>query len=50
MVYVKVCCYNTCSLRFFCLFFSKAIDYVQGKIGGEYEEINGCNGNKYQKG
>lgn len=50
MVYVKVCCDNTCSLRFFCLFFSKAIDYVQGKNGGEYEEINGCNGNKYQKG
>lgn len=28
----------------------KAIDYVQGKIGGKYEKINGCNGNKYQKG
>lgn len=40
MVYVKVCCANTCSLRFSCLFFSKAIDYVQGKIGGEYEVLN----------
>lgn len=40
----------TCSLRFSCLFFSKAIDYIQGKARGEYEKIKECNGNKYLKG
>lgn len=45
-----ICCDNTCRVRFECVYFSKAIDYVSGKIGGEYEEIKGCLGEKYIKG
>lgn len=46
----KICCNITCPLRFSCLFFSKAIDYIQGKVRGGYEEIKECNGDKYLKG
>ena len=49
MVKNVICCNNTCNVRFECVYFSKAIDYVAGKIGGEYDEIKDCRGEKYLK-
>lgn len=45
----KICCNNVCAIRFSCVFFSNAMDYVAARIGGEYNEIVGCNGEKYLK-